>query len=64
MKQAVAMATMFTMLLAVGVTSLGNESIHQHPAYTDQEMRVQSDIKLIAPPSDRLLLAAPPSDEK
>lgn len=37
MKQkAVVMATAFTMLLAVGVTGAGRDSIHQHPAYLER----------------------------
>lgn len=62
MKQkAVAMATAFTMLLAVGVTGLGSEALHQHPAYTNQNIRLeaQQTPALAAPEADTLLLAAP-----
>ncbi|MCQ4636752.1 hypothetical protein NE619_08415 [Anaerovorax odorimutans] len=62
MKQkAVAMATAFTMLLAVGVTGLGSEALHQHPAYTNQSIRLEAQQipALSAPTEETLLLAAP-----
>lgn len=62
MKQkAVVMTTAFTMLLAVGVTGLGTELLHQHPAYASQNilMEVQQPAMLSAPQTDVLLLAAP-----
>lgn len=62
MKQkAVVMTTAFTMLLAVGVTGLGTDLLHQHPAYTNQTIRleVQQTAMLSAPETDILLLAAP-----
>lgn len=62
MKQkAVVMTTAFTMLLAVGVTGLGTELLHQHPAYANQNIRLemQQTAMLSAPETDVLLLAAP-----
>lgn len=67
MKQkAVAMATAFTMLLAVGVTGLGSEMLHQHPAYTSQNIRLedQKAPALTGTGTDTLLLAAPTQQEK
>lgn len=61
MKQkAVVMATAFTMLLAVGVTGLGSEMLHQHPAYMNQNLQLeQQTASLSAPTTETLLLAAP-----
>lgn len=62
MKQkAVVMTTAFTMLLAVGVTGIGTELLHQHPAYANQSIRIemQQTAMLSAPETDILLLAAP-----
>lgn len=67
MKQkAVVMATAFTMLLAVGVTGLGSEALHQHPAYSTQNARVeqQKALTLSAPETETLLLRAPSMEEK
>ncbi len=63
MKQkAVAMATAFTMLLAVGATGLGSEALHQHPAYTNQNIRLETTQQvsmLSAPETETLRLAGP-----
>lgn len=62
MKQkAVVMTTAFTMLLAVGVTGLGYETLHQHPAYASRNvgLDMQQTKALSAPTNDVLLLAAP-----
>lgn len=67
MKQkAVVMATAFTMLLAVGVTGLGNEVLHQHPAYANQRLEAASaqTPALSAPENEIFLLAAPSIQEK
>lgn len=62
MKQkAVVMTTAFTMLLAVGVTGLSSELLHQHPVYANQNisLEVQQTKALAAPATDVLLLAGP-----
>lgn len=62
MKQkAVVMATAFTMLLAVGVTGLGSEALHQHPAYANQKLETASRQipALSAPENEIFLLSAP-----
>ena len=67
MKQkAVVMATAFTMLLAVGVTGLGSEALHQHPAYTGQnaQIEIQPTLTLSAPETETLLLSAPSIEKK
>lgn len=67
MKQkAVVMATAFTMLLAVGVTGLGSETLHQHPAYTNQKLELTSQQvpALSAPENEIFLLAAPDGQGK
>lgn len=54
------MATTFTMLLAVGVIGLGGETLHQHPAYVNQEAGTQTQqvLPLSAPETETLLLVA------
>lgn len=67
MKQkAVVMATAFTMLLAVGVTGLGSEALHQTSAYANQNIRLETQqiSKLTASEVQRLLLAAPGQQKK
>ena len=67
MKQkAVVMATAFTMLLAVGVTGLGSEALHQHPAYTGQnaQIEIQQTLTLSAPETETLLMSAPSIEKK
>lgn len=63
MKQkAIVMATTFTMLVALGVTGVGSESLHQHPAYRyrqamqiEQISRQDTQQKLLpAPPQERI----------
>lgn len=67
MKQkAVIMATAFTMFLAVGVTGLGSEVLHQHPAYASQNVQLaaKQSAELRTAGTGTLLLAAPAQEEK
>lgn len=58
MKQkAVIMAATFTMLLAIGVTGAGRESLHQHPAYLERSAMLIEEI--IPSEDDQILLPAP-----
>lgn len=40
-EKTIAMATAFSMLLAIGVTGIGTESLHQSPAYNAPQAQVQ-----------------------
>lgn len=66
MKQkAVIMATAFSMLLSVGVTGIGSETLHRHPAYANQtvEREAQKILSLSAPGNEILLLTGPADQE-
>lgn len=66
MKQkAILMATAFSMFLAVGVTGVGSETLHQHPAYARQnvQLEMQQRPALTAPKADTLLLTPPIQEE-
>ena len=62
MKQkAIVMATTFTMLMAMGITGVGSESLHQHPAYRYREaMQIEQIQQTALQDTQQLLLPAPP----
>lgn len=61
MKQkAVVMAAVFTMLMAVGVTGAGRETLHQHPAYLERSAML---IEQIIPSGESQYLLPEPSQE-
>lgn len=59
-QRAVVMAAAFTMLLAVGVTGAGRESLHQHPAYMERSAML---IEQIIPSGESQNLLPEPSQE-
>lgn len=40
-EKTIAMATAFSMLLAIGVTGVGTESLHQSPVYNAPQAQIQ-----------------------
>lgn len=61
MKQkAIVTAATFTMLVALGVTGVGSESLHQHPAYRyRQAMQIE---QISQQALQQRLLPAPPQE--